>query len=65
MEIYKIRVYNFIGFCCSTYSTCPNSLITIGGTKEQYYFCVIVPSVCLILGAKEGFRGVGFERLKG
>lgn len=64
MEIYKIRVYNFIGFCCSTYSTFPNSLIIIGGTMERYYFYVIVPLVRLTPGAKEGFRGVGFERLK-
>lgn len=43
MEIYKIRIYNFIGFYCSTYSACPNSLIIIGGTMERYYFYVIVP----------------------
>lgn len=43
MEIYKIRVYTFIGFYYSTRSTCSNSLITIDGTTEQYYFCAIVP----------------------
>lgn len=35
MEIYKIRVYNFIGFYCSTRSARPNPLILIGGTMEQ------------------------------
>ena len=35
MEIYKIRVYNFIGFYCSNCSAHSNSLIIIGGTMEQ------------------------------
>nr|DAY12657.1 MAG TPA: hypothetical protein [Caudoviricetes sp.] len=40
MEIYKIRVYNFIGFCCSTCPTCFNSLIITGEQRNSIFFAL-------------------------